>query len=102
MITNDMIEAARNAIFRLGNQQPPTPEEMRMALDAAEQASWQPIASIPKDKLVDILVYDKRYCDCYYNSIYDEWRTMRSARRMFLIKEATHWCYSPTLPGDKR
>ena len=62
---------------------------------------WQPIETAPKDELIDIwLAEGKRWCDCYYDHICDEWRTSRPSGRLVWIKarHVTHWMPPPEPP----
>lgn len=64
---------------------------------------WKDIATAPKDGLIDIWLSDgKRWCDCYYDRICDEWRTSRPSGRLVWIKaqHVTHWMPRPAPPGD--
>lgn len=65
------------------------------------QSAWQPIATAPKDGLIDIWLADgKRWCDCYYDHICDEWRTSRPSGRLVWVKaqDVTHWMPRPAAP----
>ena len=62
---------------------------------------WQPIETAPKDKLIDIWLADgKRWCDCYFDRISEEWRTSRPSGRLVWINEkfVTHWMLPPEAP----
>jgi len=64
---------------------------------------WQPIETAPKDGLIDIWLADgKRWCDCYYDRICDEWRTSRPSGRLVSVKSqhVTHWMPLPKPPGE--
>ena len=64
---------------------------------------WQPIETAPKDGLIDIwLAEGKRWCDCYYDRICDEWRTSRPSGRLVSVKSqhVTHWMPLPKPPGE--
>jgi hypothetical protein len=70
--------------------------------DAA--AGWIPvqIEGAPTDKLIDIWIDSGvRWCDCYYDSICDEWRTSRPSGRLVYVKAraVTHWRLPPAPPG---
>jgi hypothetical protein len=63
---------------------------------------WQPIETAPKDDLIDIWLSEgRRWCDCYYDRICDEWRTSRPSGRLVSIKSqhVTHWMPRPTPPA---
>jgi hypothetical protein len=67
----------------------------------APLSGWQPIETAPKDGLIDIWLSEgKRWCDCYYDSITDEWRTSRPSGRLVWIKAqyVTHWMPLPAPP----
>ena len=66
-----------------------------------EAMGWQPIENAPKDALIDIWLNEgKRWCDCYYDTICDEWRTSRPTGRLISIKSAhvSHWMPTPYAP----
>lgn len=63
--------------------------------------TWQPIETATKDDLIDIwLTEGKRWCDCYYDRICDEWRTSRPSGRLVRVKaqHVTHWMPLPEPP----
>ena len=62
---------------------------------------WQPIETAPKGILIDILIDGKtRWCDCYYDQIYDQWRTSRPGGHLAWVPArcVTHWMLAPELP----
>lgn len=64
---------------------------------------WQPIVTAPKDVLVDIWIgggVDKRWADCYYDHICNEWRTSRPSGILATIpaRLVTHWMSPPGPP----
>ena len=64
---------------------------------------WHPIETAPKDGLIDIWLGEgRRWCDCYYDRICDEWRTSRPSGRLVSIKSkhVTHWMPRPEPPGE--
>lgn len=66
---------------------------------------WRPIATAPKDDLIDIWLSEgKRWCDCYYDHICDEWRTSRPSGRLVWIKarHVTHWMPRPDAPEQNK
>jgi hypothetical protein len=76
--------------------------------DPVSAEPWQPIETAPKDCMIDIWLADgRRWCDCYYDRICDEWRTSRPSGRLLSIKACfvSHWMRSPAPPralaGDK-
>ena len=94
--------------------QPETPipgqfETMCLAIEDAvtgrgfDVDPWQPIETAPKDGLIDIFLAEgKRWCDCYYDRICDEWRTSRPSGRLVSVKSrhVTHWMPIPKPPGE--
>jgi hypothetical protein len=74
------------------------------ALRLPAGADWRPIETAPKDGLVDIWIDDKhggtRRCDCHYDSICREWRTIRPDGRLLAVHErhVTHWMPRPAAP----
>lgn len=64
-------------------------------------ARWQPIETAPKGELIDIWLKEgKRWCDCYYDHICDEWRTSRPSGKLVWVKAAqvSHWMPRPSAP----
>ena len=56
--------------------------------------TWQPIETVSKDQLVDILLTGGvRWCDCYHDRITDTWRTSRPSGKLLSIAAefVTHW-----------
>lgn len=70
-------------------------------------SSWQPIATAPKDRLIDIwIAHDPdggvRWTHCYYDTICDQWRTSHPSGRLVMVRASavTHWMPVPTGPSD--
>lgn len=56
----------------------------------------------PTDGLLDLWYGDRRFADCYYDSICDHWRTSRPSGHLFIIQgKPTHWKYAPKGPSIK-
>jgi hypothetical protein len=69
-----------------------------------ENVMWQPIETAPKDVLIDIWLSEgRRWCDCYYDQICDEWRTSRPGGRLVWIKarHVSHWMFPPECPATR-
>lgn len=69
--------------------------------EARAKERWQPIATAPKDRLIDIwLATNFRLTDCYYDDICDEWRTSSSSGHLVCVKArvVTHWMERPADP----
>jgi len=65
---------------------------------------WQDISTAPKDVLIDIwLTEGRRWCDCYYDSICDEWRTSRPSGKLVWIsaRYVSHWMHQPAAPTQE-
>ena len=68
-------------------------------------SQWLPIASAPKDRLIDIWIKEDdggtRWADCYYDSICDEWRTSRPGGKLIWVRAraVTHWMPPPIAPA---
>jgi hypothetical protein len=61
---------------------------------------WQPIETAPKSGLVDLWWCNRRYIDCYWDNICEEYRTIDTSSRLICIKGATHWQRPPAAPTD--
>lgn len=64
-------------------------------------SEWQPIETVRKDCLVDILINGEiRWCDCYYDQICDQWRTSGPSNHLAWVpaRAVTHWRLPPPLP----
>lgn len=91
-------------------------ENQRLALRIAEleaagssgRDEWQPIETAPKDRLIDIWINEKgvgvRWCDCYYDTITDQWRTSRPSGHLLCIpaRLVTHWMPLPAQPQSNK
>jgi hypothetical protein len=64
---------------------------------------WQPIETAPRDRLIDIWFNGKRWTECYYDSICDEWRTSRPGGLLVSVKAryVTHWMPLPPPPMEQ-
>jgi hypothetical protein len=69
--------------------------------------SWQPIASAPKDRLIDIWIARDpdggvRWTDCYYDTICDQWRTSSPGGKLVYVRASavTHWMPVPSSPAS--
>jgi hypothetical protein len=70
--------------------------------------AWQPIETVPKDRLIDIWTdgwgaEPHRVADCYYDQICGEWRTSRPSGQLLCVKErhVTHWMDCPSSPVSR-
>jgi hypothetical protein len=66
-------------------------------------SEWQPIETAPKEgPLIDIWFNGKRWADCHYDSICDEWRTLSPGGRLVSVKarHVTHWMHRPSPPQE--
>lgn len=80
-----------NELLKQKSTPQPTPED-----------DWQPIYTVPKDRLVDILIDGKtRWSDCYYDRICEEFRRVTETSELvsIKIKHITHWRVIPALPA---
>jgi hypothetical protein len=77
----------------------------RAALSAPQESGWHPISTAPKDCLVDIWIAPgKRWTNCYYDHICDEWRTTANSGHLVGVKAkfVTHWRPLPPPPGEQQ
>jgi hypothetical protein len=72
------------------------------------QAGWREIGSAPRDRLIDIWIgkddgTGARWCDCYYDTICDQWRTSRPSGHLLTISArfVTHWREPPAPPAKE-
>lgn len=71
------------------------------ALSAPAVPQWMPIETAPKDVLVDIWLDGRRYADCHYDRICDEFRHITKCGVLVHLKKATHWMPLPAAPSAK-
>ena len=67
----------------------------------AAPPGWQPIETVPKDGLVDILNDGRRYAGCHYDRICDEFRHITACGVLIRLKTATHWMPLPAAPSPQ-
>ena len=65
-------------------------------------SEWKPIETAPKNGLIDIWFNGKRWTDCYYDSICDEWRTTAHSGHLVSVKarHVSHWMPLPEPPKE--
>ncbi len=96
MVTNQMIEAARQALMASGHRKAdggvPSSDAVRDALFAAEQASWRPVEEAPSDGKT-IMLSDGSQAIII-------WPSAMPGRGLVLPRgfKATHWRPIPALP----
>jgi hypothetical protein len=101
-------EALRGALWRMEQYDYQAMQPQIVSARAALQGEafvpadpWRDISTAPKDDLIDIWLSEgKRWCDCYYDRICDEWRTSRPGGRLVSVKahHVTHWMPRPAPP----
>lgn len=69
---------------------PPAPPAVEPAAQPLA-VQWLPIESAPKDHLVDIFAYGKRYNACHYDRICSEFRHITHCGVLIRLRGATHW-----------
>ncbi len=69
---------------------------------------WHSIETVPDKGLVDVWIKDndgtgKRWCDCYYDHITDQWRTSRPGGKLVRVpaRAVTHWMRAPEGPDTR-
>lgn len=74
--------------------------EFARAIEKLYLSKWLPIETAPKDELIDILVGERRFTDCWWDTTCEEYRTTGNANMMIRLKNATHWMPLPEAPCD--
>ncbi|MCF2502756.1 hypothetical protein L0663_05160 [Dyadobacter sp. CY107] len=70
--------------------------EIRDSLINAKTApTWQHIGTAPMDVLVDLLWEGKRFVDCNWDHICQEWRHMTHFNQLIFIKNPEYWMPTP-------
>lgn len=82
-----------NTVQAITDKRHPSPPE--------GMAGWKPIATAPKDRLVDILNAGRRYAGCHYDRICGEYRHVTACGVLIRLKNATHWMPAPPLPASE-
>ena len=77
------------------------------AIGLIKKEGWQPIETAPKDRLIDIFIENsksdgRRWCDCYYDRITDQWRTSSPGGKLVWVpaRAVTHWREPASPPAE--
>ena len=85
-IDDEEIEECYKAMLVAASNPAPIPE------------GWQPIDTAPKDGLIDIFCNGRRYAQCHYDAICNEFRHITACGVLVILKKPTHWMPLPKPP----
>ena len=88
-------EALKRAAMFFNTHQTTLKLALQTLIDAKTAPTWQPIETAPKDVLVDLLWEGKRFVDCNWDHICQEWRHMTHFNQLIFIKKPEYWMPTP-------
>lgn len=49
---------------------------------------------------IDVIAFGRRYTNCYYDRVCDEWRCLGNNNFLIRLSGVTHWMYEPEFPEE--